>query len=113
MKMHALQRLNLTDAQKQQLRANHERFAASLKPQREELRQLFEQYRQNGSLSAEQQARVRTLRNGMVAPGEYSQFWDGMSESSERVPAGLYFVTLAPSQGRSTQRSGCARSIQK
>ncbi len=47
---------------------------------------------------------VRMLRNGMVAPGEYSQFWDGTSESSSRVPAGLYFVTLATSQGRSTQR---------
>lgn len=52
---------------------------------------------------------VRTLRNGMVAPGEYSQFWDGMSESSERVPAGLYFVTLATSQGRSTQRLAIVR----
>ncbi len=52
---------------------------------------------------------IRTLRNGMVSPGEYSQFWDGTSESSERVPAGLYFVTLATSQGRSSQRLAIIR----
>lgn len=52
---------------------------------------------------------VRTLRNGMASPGEYTHFWDGVSESGQRVPAGLYFITLTTSQGRNTQRLAVVR----
>ncbi|MCA1849734.1 MAG: Spy/CpxP family protein refolding chaperone [Acidobacteria bacterium] len=58
--MRFLSRLNLTDAQKQQISALRERFAQSTRAQRDELRQLFEQRRQ-GTLSAEQEARARAL----------------------------------------------------
>lgn len=59
-----LQKLNLTDAQKQQLRAIHERYGQSFKVQREELHQLLKQKKQ-GTLSPEQEVRAQTLRNEM------------------------------------------------
>jgi Spy/CpxP family protein refolding chaperone len=52
--------LNLTDAQRQQLRAIEDRFEVSTKAQREELRRLHESTQ--GEPSADTQARFRALR---------------------------------------------------
>jgi Spy/CpxP family protein refolding chaperone len=59
-----MSQLNLTDAQQQQLRAMQERFEASTKTQREELRKLHES-NQGETLSADTQARVQALRAEM------------------------------------------------
>jgi Spy/CpxP family protein refolding chaperone len=59
--MHRLMnQLNLTDAQQQQLRAIEERFEASTKTQREEMRRLRESTQ--GEPSADTQARFQALR---------------------------------------------------
>ncbi|MCA1592190.1 MAG: Spy/CpxP family protein refolding chaperone, partial [Acidobacteria bacterium] len=60
--MKMFRELNLTDAQKQQLRAVHEKAQQSTQAQREELRQLLRQKRQGGQLTAEQETRARQLR---------------------------------------------------
>lgn len=57
----ALRELNLTDAQKEQLRASRQRNMEGTKAQREELRQLAEKRRQ-GTLTPEEEARARSLR---------------------------------------------------
>lgn len=55
----AIRELNLTDAQKEQARAIFDRFAASTKTQREQLRQLREQSRDdNASANTEEQAKA-------------------------------------------------------
>jgi Spy/CpxP family protein refolding chaperone len=59
--MRGLRELNLTDAQQLQTRAIIERFAQSIQPQREALRQLHEQYEQ-GAPSTERQERAKQLR---------------------------------------------------
>ncbi len=59
--MRLMRELDLTDAQKQQARAIMERFAASTKTQREELRGLREQ-RAQGTLTADAQANAKTVR---------------------------------------------------
>jgi Spy/CpxP family protein refolding chaperone len=56
----ALRELNLTDAQKEQLRASMQRNMEGTKAQREELRQLAEKRRQ-GTLTPEEQARAKAL----------------------------------------------------
>ena len=56
----ALRELNLTDAQKEQVRAAVQRNMEGTKTQREELRQLAKKRRQ-GTLSPEEQARARSL----------------------------------------------------
>lgn len=56
--------LNLTDAQQQQLRAIQERFEASTKTQREELRKIHES-NQGSAPDADTQARVQALRAEM------------------------------------------------
>lgn len=56
----ALRELNLTDAQKEQVRAAVQRNMEGTKAQREELRQLAEKRRQ-GTLTPEEQARARSL----------------------------------------------------
>ncbi|HKR01079.1 MAG TPA: Spy/CpxP family protein refolding chaperone [Pyrinomonadaceae bacterium] len=53
--------LNLTDTQQQQLRAIEERFEASTKSQREEMRRLHES-NQNGTLSTDAESRAEALR---------------------------------------------------
>ncbi len=55
-----MNQLNLTDAQQQQLRAIQDRFEASTKTQREEMRRLRESTQ--GEPSAETQARFQALR---------------------------------------------------
>ncbi len=64
--MRLLRELNLTDAQKQQAHAIMERFAASTKTQREELRQLREQ-KEQGTLTADAKARAEALRAQLAA----------------------------------------------
>ena len=59
--MRALRELNLTDAQQSQARAIFERFAESVRPQREALQQLHGQYDQ-GTPSEETRERARQLR---------------------------------------------------
>jgi Spy/CpxP family protein refolding chaperone len=61
--MRVMGQLNLTDAQQQQLRAIEERFKASTKTQREELRRLHEG--SQGQLSADAEARLQALRAEM------------------------------------------------
>ncbi|HEX8847028.1 MAG TPA: Spy/CpxP family protein refolding chaperone [Pyrinomonadaceae bacterium] len=73
-----MSRLNLTDAQQQQLRAIEERFEASIKPQREEMRRLFESS-QGTPLSADAEARARALR------AEMGQAMRGMREEMQNV----------------------------
>lgn len=53
--------LNLTDEQKQQSRSIFENFQNSTKAQREEMRQIFGQKRDGGTLTSEQEARAREL----------------------------------------------------
>lgn len=57
-----LRELNLTDAQKEQVRATIQRNMEGTKAQREELRQLAEKRRQ-GALTTEEEARAKTLRD--------------------------------------------------
>lgn len=56
-----MSQLNLTDAQKQQLRALQERFETSTRTQREEMRRLHESTQ--GEPSAETRARFQELRS--------------------------------------------------
>jgi Spy/CpxP family protein refolding chaperone len=59
--MRALHELDLTEAQQQQARAIIERSAESTKPQREALRQLHEQYGQDGAWSEANTERAKQL----------------------------------------------------
>jgi periplasmic protein CpxP/Spy len=66
----ALRRLNLTDAQRGQLREIEARYGQSFKAQHQELRQLMEVRRAGGTLTAEQQQRAQQLRTEARANGE-------------------------------------------
>lgn len=59
--MRLLRELDLTDAQKQQARAIMERYAASTKTQREEMRGLREQ-KEQGTLTADAKAKAKAAR---------------------------------------------------
>jgi Spy/CpxP family protein refolding chaperone len=62
--------LNLSDEQRQQLRAIRERYQQTFAPQRQELRQLAETRRSGGTLTPEQQARAQELHAQLRANGE-------------------------------------------
>ena len=62
--MRLFSKLNLSDAQQQQLRAIEERYEANIRPQREEMRRLHENNNQ-GELSPDAQARAQQLRTEM------------------------------------------------
>ena len=64
-KQRTLAEINLTDAQKQQVRAIMQTQAQKTKPQREELRQLMQQWRA-GTLTPEGQARAKELRQQLM-----------------------------------------------
>jgi Spy/CpxP family protein refolding chaperone len=66
----ALRRLNLTDAQRGQLRDIEARYGQSFKAQHQELRQLMEVRRSGGTLTSEQQQRAQQLRTEARANGE-------------------------------------------
>jgi protein CpxP len=63
--MRMFRELDLSDAQKQQVNAIVERYRESTKPQREEMRQLYQQKGQTatGAVDAQAQARAEALRN--------------------------------------------------
>lgn len=61
----ALAQVNLTDAQKQQVRTIIQTQAQNTKTQREELRQLMQQWR-TGTLTPEGQARAKELRQQLM-----------------------------------------------
>lgn len=74
--MRAFRELNLTDAQKEQMRALGEKYRTSMQPQREELRQLREQFEQGAAapdattkaqnLIAQLRASGKAMRNEML-----------------------------------------------
>ena len=66
----ALRRLNLTEAQRVQLRELEARYGQSFKTQHQELRQLMEVRRSGGTLTPEQQQRAEQLRTEARANGE-------------------------------------------
>jgi hypothetical protein len=59
----ALRQVNLSDAQRGQLREIEARYGQSFKTQRQELRQLIELRQQGATLTPEQQQRAQQLRN--------------------------------------------------
>lgn len=59
--MRGLRELNLTEAQQQQVRAVFDRFNASIKPQRDQLMALRDQF-EAGNAPADAQERVKALR---------------------------------------------------
>jgi Spy/CpxP family protein refolding chaperone len=77
-------RLNLSDAQSNQLREIEARYGQGFKTRRQEVRQLVELRRQGATLTPEQRARVRQLR------GE-------LRDTSEKMHAELLAV-LTPEQ---------------
>jgi Spy/CpxP family protein refolding chaperone len=62
-----LRRLNLTDAQRQQMREIESRYAQSFRAQREEMRKLHELRRGGATLTPEQQEGARRMREEMRA----------------------------------------------
>jgi Spy/CpxP family protein refolding chaperone len=67
---HLVQQLNLTDAQQEQLRAIHERNAESMRPRRQEMRDLIEARRDGATFTSEQHARAQALRQEFRANAE-------------------------------------------
>ncbi|HLL76998.1 MAG TPA: Spy/CpxP family protein refolding chaperone [Pyrinomonadaceae bacterium] len=65
-----LGRLNLSDAQREQLRQIESRYADSFRARREELRSIMQTRRQGGTLTAGQEARARQLREELRADSE-------------------------------------------
>jgi len=65
-----LGRLNLSDAQREQLRGIESRYAAGFRAKREELRAIRQSRRQGGALTAEQESRARRLREELRADAE-------------------------------------------
>jgi Spy/CpxP family protein refolding chaperone len=66
----ALERLNLSDAQRAQLREIEARYGQSFKTQHQELRQLLEARRAGETLTTEQRQRAQQLRTEARANGE-------------------------------------------
>lgn len=62
-------KLNLTDAQKEQAKALRQQFAGQFASQREELRTLGQKKRQ-GTLTADEQTRLETLKQGLKSSHE-------------------------------------------
>ena len=65
-----LHQLNLSDAQREQIRSIRENYAKRTEAQREELHQLSRTKRQGGELTPEQQARAQQLRTELRATAE-------------------------------------------
>jgi periplasmic protein CpxP/Spy len=60
--MGLFQQLDLTEAQRQQMREISDRFRESTRAQREQMRPFYEQLRQGGTLSTDDQAKLNALR---------------------------------------------------
>jgi Spy/CpxP family protein refolding chaperone len=69
MMLRALGQLNLSDAQKEQIRGMSETFKASTQIQREELRSLGMKKR-DGIITADEQTRLKEIRTQLKASGE-------------------------------------------
>jgi Spy/CpxP family protein refolding chaperone len=69
-KMRGAERLNLSEAQRQQLRALAESSKSSTEAQRQELRQIMSQRRDGAALSAEQETRAKQLHEQLKAVRE-------------------------------------------
>jgi Spy/CpxP family protein refolding chaperone len=98
----ALRRLNLSDAQRTQLREIEARYGQSLTSQRVEMRQLIELREQGATLTPEQRQRMQQLR------GEFR-------ESAEKMRAELLAV-LTPEQRdqlKQMREEGAARRKQR
>lgn len=52
---------------------------------------------------------IRTLHDGMAPPGEHLNVWDGLANSRQEVPPGMYMVSLRTSEGVQTQRLSISR----
>jgi flagellar hook assembly protein FlgD len=52
---------------------------------------------------------IRNLHEGMMLAGSHDASWDGRSDRSGDVPAGIYFVRLQTSQGVKLQRLAVMR----
>ncbi len=70
MELRGLHRLNLSDDQREQLRALAERHREANKEERAELRELMRLRREGGELTPEQQARAQQLHETLRAAGE-------------------------------------------
>ena len=68
-KLRGLRDLDLTDAQREQLRAIRQKFQDSNRGERAELRQLWRIKKEGGELTPEQQARSRELINTVSQTG--------------------------------------------
>jgi Spy/CpxP family protein refolding chaperone len=66
---HVLGKLNLTDAQKEQMRALHKSAKEKFAPQREELRTLVQKKRQ-GTITADEQERLDALKQQLKTSGQ-------------------------------------------
>jgi Spy/CpxP family protein refolding chaperone len=65
-----LERLNLSETQRQQMRDIESRYGQNFKSQRQELRQLQDLRREGTTLTPDQQTRAEQLRNELRANGE-------------------------------------------
>lgn len=72
MMMRAMRQLNLTDAQRQQVRTIGENFKNSTETQRQEMRGLMEKKR-DGVITADEKARFKDLKTQLKASGEQMQ----------------------------------------
>ena len=61
------------------------------------------------SITDAQGRHVRTLQNGMLASGDHTSLWDGLSDNGRDVAAGLYFITMRSSQGQLSRRLAVIR----
>ena len=53
--------------------------------------------------------RIRTIQEGMMVAGQHTRLWDGLTDGYERVPAGVYMVSLKTAEGVRTERLVVAR----
>jgi hypothetical protein len=53
--------------------------------------------------------KVRTLKEGIMLAGQYTQLWDGKNDRGTDVPSGVYFINLRTSKGLKTQRLAILR----
>jgi len=72
MMMRGLGQLNLSDAQKQQVRVINENFKTATQTQREEMRALGMKKR-DGIITADEQARFKEIRSQLKASGEQTR----------------------------------------